>query len=143
MTLLIFQQLLVFVKNNSRSKKRGSTLITLMIFILVMLAIASTSVSIIISNAQNTSGAGQSMEAYYAAEAGIENASLQLLRNPDYEGETIYLSPTSSVSISVSRSGFYEVLSTGKSGQFTRILQAKLDYTNNILSVISWKEVFQ
>jgi len=142
MMLHIFQPLLASVRNNYRFTKRGSTLITLMIFIFVMLTIASTSVSIIISNAQSTAGAGQTMEAYYAAEAGIENASLQLLRNPEYAGETIQLSPTSSVTISVSRNGTYDVLSTGKSGQFTRILMAKLDYTNNILSIISWKELY-
>ena len=141
--LLIFQQLSAYVKNNFSSTKRGSTLITLIIFIMVMLTIASTSVSIIISNAQSTTGSGQSIEAYYAAEAGVENASLQLLRNPKYTGETILLSSSSSVSISVSHNGHYEVVSTGISGSFTRIIQAKLDYTDNVLSVISWQELFQ
>ena len=143
MTLPIFPQPSAFVKNNSHSTKRGSTLITLIIFIMVMLTVASTSVSIIISNAQSTTGTGQSIEAYYAAEAGVENASLQLLRNPEYAGETLSLSSSSSVHISVSHNGHYEVISTGKSGSFTRIIQAKLDYTDNVLSVISWQELFQ
>lgn len=102
-----------------------------------------TSVSVIISNAQGTSGAGQSMEAYYAAEAGIENASLQILRNPNYTGETLQINSYTSATVVATNSGQFVVTSAGKSGSFTRVVQAKLDYTNNILSVISWQELFQ
>ncbi len=143
MILIIFQPLSASVKNNTIKTKRGQTLITLLIFILVLITVAMTSVSIIISNAQVTTGTGQSIEAYYAAEAGIENASLQLLRNQDYTGETIQVSPSATAIVTVTNNGQYTVLSKGMSGGFTRVIQAKLDYTNNVLTIISWQQLFQ
>jgi len=143
MTLLIFPPHLAFVKNNKISSiKKAQTLITLLIFIMVAITIATTSVSIIISNAQNTAGTGQSIEAYYAAEAGIENAALQLLRNTEYVGEIIQISSYVSTEINVSHNGYYIITSKGKSGVYTRVIQAKLDYTDNVLTIISWQELF-
>jgi type II secretory pathway component PulK len=129
------------VKNNIVYTRKGQMLITLLIFILVAFTIAATSVSIIISNAQNTQNTGQSMEAYYAAETGIENASLQLLRNPDYTGETVYINERVSTVIDATHGAQYVVTATGRSGIFTRKIQAILDYTDNVLSVISWQEL--
>ncbi|MFH0772740.1 MAG: hypothetical protein V1922_00290 [bacterium] len=131
------------MKNNSIYYQKGQTLVVFLVFMLVAITVCITSVSIIISNAQNTWGAAQSMEAYYAAEAGIENASLQLLRNPNYSGETLQISPDTTADIAVVHVVEYVVTSTGKSGSFTRVIQANLDYTDNVLSVISWQEVFQ
>lgn len=132
------------MKNNIISANhRGQTLVILLIFILVAITIATTSVAIIITNAQTTSAAAQSMEAYYAAEAGVENAAIQLLRNPDYTGETIQISPSSTATVTVASGSSYMVTSTGNSGAFTRVLQANLDYTDNVLSVISWQELFK
>lgn len=142
MKLLIFQQHSEFVKNNFFNNQRAQTLVVLLIFILVAITIATTSVSVIISNAQSTRGAGQSMEAYYAAEAGIENASLQLLRNPEYTGETLQINSMVTAEIVATHSAQYVVTSTGRSGSFTRVLQATFNYTDNILSIISWQELF-
>ena len=141
-TLLIFQPHLAFVKNKFFTNRSGQMLITLLIFMLVAFTVAAVSVSIIISNAESTQGAGQSMEAYYAAEAGIENASLQLLRNPDYTGETLQISNTVTADIVATHSAQYVVTSTGKSGSFTRVIRANLNYTNNVLSVTTWSEIY-
>jgi len=143
MMLLIFPPPLESVKNNFFYNRKGQTLITLLVFMLVAISIMATSVSIIISNSQSTRGTGQSMEAYYAAEAGIENASLQLLRNSEYTGEKLYISDMVTADIIATHSAQYVVTSTGKSGSFTRVIQATFDYTNNVLGVISWKEIYQ
>lgn len=142
MRLHIFQQHWASVKNNTTSNKRAQTLVVLLIFIMVAITIAMTSVSILISNAESTRSAGQTMEAYYAAEAGIENASLQLLRNPNYTGEILQVSADTTVEIIVTHSSDYVVMATGTSGGFTRVIEAKLDYTDNILSIISWTELY-
>ena len=142
MKLPIFQQLLEHVKNNHIENRKGQTLLIFLIFILVAITISMTSVSIIISNAQSTRGTAQSMEAYYAAEAGVENAALRLLRDPSYSGETIQINANATAEIVVVNAENYVVTSTGKSGDFTKVIQANLDYTDNVLSVISWKELF-
>lgn len=83
------------------------------------------------------------MEAYYAAEAGVENALLQLLRNPEYTGETIQIQTDTTAQIQVSHASGYIVISKGISGSFTHIIQANVNYTDNVLSVSSWKEIYQ
>lgn len=142
MKLPILQPHMESVKNSIYRNRRGSTLVILLVFILVATTIAATSASVIISNAQITRGAAQSMEAYYAAEAGVENAALQLLRNPEYTGETLQINSDTTADIVVTNSGNYVVTSTGKSGPITRVIQANVDYTNSILTVISWKEIY-
>ena len=143
MILPIFQPPLAPVKNKIETLKKGQTLITLLIFILVLITITLTSVSIVISNAQNTAGTSQTIDAYYAAEAGVEDAMLQLLRNPDYTGGAINVSQTATAVTTITHPGQYIVTSIGKSGLYTRIIRANLDYTNNNLTVISWQELFQ
>ncbi len=123
--------------------RSGQTLITLLIFIIVSVTVAATSVSIIITNAQKTTASASSMEAYYAAEAGIENASISLLRNPQYGGETITLSPSASVETTVTFNGQYTVVAKGTAHGFTRTIEAVFDYTDTILTVITWRELYQ
>lgn len=124
--------------------RSGQTLITLLIFIIVSVTVAATSVSIIITNAQKTTASASSMEAYYAAEAGIENASIELLRNPAYLGGTITLSPSSLVETSVIfENNQYTVKAKGTAHGYTRTIEAIFDYTDTILSVVSWREVYQ
>lgn len=106
------------------------------------ITIATTSVSVIITNAQSTAATAQSMEAYYAAEAGVENATLQLLRNPSYTGETLQITSDTTSQIVVENSPSYVVTATGKSGRYTRVIRANLNYTNSILSVVSWTEIY-
>lgn len=141
MKFIIFQQPSESVKNKILYNHRGQTLVMLLIFIIVAITIATTSVSLIIANAQVTSGTAQSMEAYYAAEAGVENATLQLLRNTNYTGETLQVSEAVTAEINVSHNGNYVVISKGKSGTFERVIQVNLDYTNNVLSINSWEEL--
>jgi type II secretory pathway component PulK len=124
-------------------KRKGQTLITLLVFMIVALTVAATSVSIIITNAQKSTASIRSMEAYYAAEAGIENASLSLLRDPTYAGETLQVTTEATAVISVTYDGQYTVLSKGTVGDFTRTIMAKFDYTNSVLSVVSWQEIYQ
>ncbi len=122
--------------------RSGQTLITLLIFIIVSVTVAATSVSIIITNAQKTTATASAMEAYYAAEAGIENASISLLRNQNYIGETIQLTPTTSVETFVTFDGQYRVVATGSAHGFTRTIEAIFDYTDTILTIVSWREMF-
>ena len=66
------------------------------------MAIAVTSAAIIVlaSNSIAASKQEEGTTAYYAAESGAENAMLELLRNPNYTGETLQIG-TASVSAQI------------------------------------------
>lgn len=128
------------MKNHNNITKRGSTLITLLVFMIVALSVATTAVAILITNSQSGSMQEQGTEAYSAAESGIENAIIQLLRNPNYTGETLSVGSNTAI-VTVTGIGPYTVTSTGTRGNYTRKVQAIIDYTDGILTVTSWKEI--
>ena len=113
----------------------------MLVFMLIAISIMAVSVDIIISNSQSASSSRLSNEAYYAAEAGIENALVQLLRNPNYTGETLQIAAGSTAVITITGTGPFEVVSVGKSGSYIRTLQATINYTDSILTISSWKEI--
>ncbi|PIY69475.1 hypothetical protein COY90_00485 [Candidatus Roizmanbacteria bacterium CG_4_10_14_0_8_um_filter_39_9] len=128
------------MKNHNSITKRGSTLITLLVFMIVALSVATTAVAILITNSQSGSMQEQGTEAYSAAESGIENAIIQLLRNPNYTGETLSVGSNQAVVV-VSGTSPYTVTSTGTRGNYTRKVQAIIDYTDGTLTITSWKEI--
>lgn len=142
MKLISFPQLKQYVKNNKQKIIKGNSLITLLIFMVVAITIAATSVAVIINNVQNTHTIKQGFSAYYAAESGVENAALQLLRNPGYTGETLMIGDDTAV-ISVTGGPYiYTIKSVGKNGGFTRTIESVIDYTDNIMTVVSWRELY-
>ncbi len=121
-------------------KQQGQALITLLFFTILSITIISTAAVVTIVNAQSTSIQSISSETYSLAEAGIENALLRLLRDPAYTGETMTIG-TGSVTIDVT--GTSPILVTAKASLrgFIRKVQVGVDYANNSLRVLSWKEV--
>lgn len=119
----------------------GQALVTLLFFMIIAITITSSAVVVIILNSQSASKIARTQEAFAAAESGAENALLRLLREPSYSGETIPIN-TNSATITVSGSNPITITSVGKAGEFLRTVQAQAEYTNNILTVTSWKEVF-
>ena len=107
---------------------------------IVALSVTTTAVAILITNSQSGSMQEQGTEAYSAAESGIENAIIQLLRNPNYTGETLSVGSNQAVVV-VSGTSPYTVTSTGTRGNYTRKVQAIIDYTDGTLTITSWKEI--
>jgi hypothetical protein len=122
-------------------KNTGQALITLLFFIVIAITVISAAVIIIITNAFSANTFEQSTDVYYAAESGIENTLLQLVRNPSYTGETFSVD-TATVTTTVTQGTPITILSTAQQGQFIRKIQAQATYTNNVLTISSWKEVY-
>jgi hypothetical protein len=78
--------------------------------------------------------------AYYAAESGIENALLKLLRNPSYNGEAINFG-SGSVITEITSQNPLTIVATGKYYNTTRKIQVQTVYNNNVLTISSWKEI--
>lgn len=123
-----------------RTIQKGQALLTLLVFMIVAVTITTGAIVIIFVNSQSTTKYEESQRAYFTAESGIENAAIRLLRDTTYTGETMAVDD-GTATVQVSGSGPYTVVSKGKIGNFTRTIQATMSYTNNVLSVTSWKEI--
>lgn len=119
----------------------GQALITLLIFVIIALTLTAGAIALTITNSQAASGFDRGNQAYYVAESGAENAVLRLLRDPNYTGETLAVGQDNA-QISVSGTNPYTIVSTGRSGGFLRKVHVIVNFTNGVLTVTSWKEIF-
>lgn len=121
-------------------KERGQALITLLFFVLISLTITTGAIIIIIANSLSVSRFQEGAIAYYAAESGIENALLRLLRDPSYTGETLVIgSSTSTVSVAGSNSKI--ITSVTQNGKYKRTVSVQMDYNNGYYTYSNWKEL--
>jgi hypothetical protein len=117
----------------------GQALITLLFFVLISLTITSAAIIIIITNSLSASKFMEGDLSYYAAESGIENALLRLLRDPNYTGETLTIGDATAL-ITVSGNNPKTVVSIGQNGNFKRKVSAQMTYSNGYYTFSNWKE---
>jgi hypothetical protein len=123
-------------------KEKGQALITLLFFVVISLTITSAAIIIIVVNSVSADKLEEGMIAYYAAESGIENALLRLLRDPDYVGETLTIDgATAEVTVTNTSADTKTVVSVGQNGNFKRTVQAQMIYSNGYYSFSNWKEL--
>ncbi|MDP2585656.1 MAG: pilus assembly PilX N-terminal domain-containing protein [Candidatus Levybacteria bacterium] len=121
-------------------KEKGQALITLLFFVLISLTITSGAIIIIITNSTSASKLAEGTQAYYAAESGVENALLRLLRDPNYTGETLTIGSTTAV-ITVTGANPKTVVSIGQNGNFKRKVSTQMTYSNGYYTFSNWKEL--
>lgn len=120
--------------------EKGQALVTLLFFSIVAITITSAAVIVTLTQAKTASAIGISDEAYYLAESGAENALLRLLRDQAYTGEQLLMG-NDIVAIQVTGINPKTITSVATASGYLRTIQVQADYTNNILTVLSWKEV--
>lgn len=118
----------------------GQALVTLLFFIVISLTITSAAVVMIILSSRSTSSVSIGMSAYYAAESGIENGLLRLIRDPSYTGETLDIDGSTAV-ITVSGTEPKTITSVGQNGNFKRTIEAQLNYNSGYYTISNWKEI--
>ena len=120
----------------------GQALVTLLFFMIISIMITSAAVVLIIVNGKAITRLAQGTRAYYVAESGIENALLQVLRNPGYTSETLPVEDGVAY-ITVQASGSnYVITSEGVVGNYRRKIQ--VTYYLDIGSgsdIGSWEEI--
>src|SRR5258708_28497882 len=124
------------------TSQSGQALLMLLIFVSMVTIVTIVATSLIVISSRAASSYEQSNMAFDLAEAGAENATLRLLRTPSYTGETLSLSG-GTATITVSGSGPLTILSQGKYNSYIRQIQVVVGYTNDILTINTWKEVYQ
>ncbi len=116
----------------------GQALVMLLFFMLIGITVTSAAVLILINNVTGTSTAQQSAVAYAAAESGVENALLRMLRDREYSGETLTIGGGTVVTTVLNGT----ITATGTASGATRKIQTQTVYNNDILTVSSWKEIY-
>lgn len=113
-----------------------------MLYVMVIGMLATTGAAYaVISNTQAATTYELGSRALAAAESGLENALLRLIRDPSYAGETFTIDATTTATISVSTGSGIVVTSIGAVGAAKRHMEAVIHYNGDILVVDSWKEL--
>lgn len=124
----------------NKNNERGQALVTLLYIMVIGIAITSAIAVIMLVNILGGGTMQQGELAYYTAESGIENAMLNLLRNPSYTGETFNLG-AGSVTTQVTSQNPLTIVATGRYNNIARKIQVQTIYNNNVLTISSWKEI--
>lgn len=121
----------------NKINQTGQAIVTLLFIMVIAVAIITAVVIVAANNIASGSRLEQATVAYYAAETGVHNALLRILRNPSYTGETLSVD---GATVTVQVVGD-TITSVGSYGNSVRKIEAQTMYNNNILTVISWKEI--
>lgn len=125
-----------------KTMKNGQALIVVLVLMAVMIMVTSVSVILILVNSRNASVAQLGDEAIGAAESGVENALLLVLRDPyGYTGGQLNLPNGSTVEVAVTPVDFPKtVVATGSSSYIKRTLEVGVVYDDNRLGISYWRE---
>lgn len=127
-----------FIIHNS-SFQQGQTLVLLLVFVMMAMAISVAATFIIATNSTSVTNVSLGIATKQMAETGAEKALLSLLRDPSYKGET-FIIDTGTVYATVSGTTTLTIGSTAVNGNFTKGVEVMATYSNNVLTVTSWKD---
>lgn len=122
-------------------KSSGQALLLLLVFAAIAIVISSAAIVMIAVNSETTAKSDVGNTTLDVAESGAENALLRLLRDPNYNGETLPVDSGQAV-ISVTPGNFPKTItSVGTFNNFQRTIAVVVGYNNSQYTVMSWKEI--
>ena len=122
------------------AKQPGNILVVVLVLMVVGITIASMSLALVISTTQSLGGAMESDRIRVAAEGGVENAILNVLRNPSYSGESLVIDGLTVVT-TVTQGANTTVIATVTSGTHRQRYQVVLQRVSGVLTVTSWQQI--
>ena len=124
-----------------KTLNRGQALITVLFIAVIGMLIATGAVMTLVSAFESTSVQELDRLAFIAAESGIENSVLRLVRDPSYAGETLQVDADSTATVTVVSGATYTITSVGVVGSVARKIVATAHFSNLALILDSWNEV--
>ena len=122
--------------------RRGSVLVTLLIFVATGIIVTSGAVTVSLINTQGTSKFSQGEAALVVADSGAEEALLRVLRDPNFTTTNTPLSVgEETATINVSGNSSKTVQSAGMSGNNRRTVQVSGSWTSSQFVLIDWEEI--
>lgn len=124
----------------NKTSQSGHVTVALLIITVVGIVVSTALVGMVAVSALGTYRFQAGSSVIAAAEGGLENAILRLLRDSSYTGETTTISGVP-VTIEVSGTDPLVAVATARSGQFYRAMAAELTIVNGLVSVSDWYEL--
>lgn len=124
-------------------KQDGQVLVSILIIIAV--SVLATGTAVVASSLSKTTGISTTSDKLlYAAESGVDESLIKLLRNPTiYNGETLIIDGVS-VNVVVNRpptTTTIIITSEAVQDSFRRKVEVFAEFVNNILTITSWKQI--
>jgi len=129
------------MKHKIHYSNKGQTLVTLLVFTVVAIAVTSTAVAITVNITRATTMVESRIIASQAAESGIENAIIRILRDPDYAGESLQIGDTI-VDTSVAGTDPVVITAVATYGSYVQTLQVTITNSDNQLTVSDWTHLY-
>lgn len=124
---------------------KGQALVTLIFFMVIATTVTTAAILVIAVNSISGTRLQEGVIAYQVAQSGADNALIRVLRDPTYTGETLNIG-SGSATIQVAGSGTvaspYVITSKGRNGFYVKSVEVRATNQNDILNVISRKEIF-
>ncbi len=130
-------------KHSRIKRKRGQTLITLLIFIVVAVTITTSATIMILNSSLSASKVEVGTTALSIAESGIDDSMIRLLRDPTYTtaGTTLNVGQ-GTATIVVTGTTTKTITSTGKMNNSVRKIQVTAGNSNGLLVITPpWQEI--
>ncbi len=116
-------------------------MITMLYIMVIGVLVATGAVYALFNNTSVASMDELGLLAHSAAESGIENALLRLIRDPTYTGETLSFGNQRTAVITVTGASPQLITSVGTIDNVSRKVQAAVNYTNGTFTILSWADV--
>ena len=121
--------------------KNGQALISVLFIAIIGMTIATGAITSLMSVFAKTSKEEVAALAYEAAEGGVENGIMRIVRDPSYTGETLTYDANTTAVVSISTASGVVITSVGTVGAVARKIVVTGHFTNLIWSVDSWVEI--
>jgi len=123
-------------------KDSGQILTSVLVFMAFGLSVIALSATLTIINMQNTAKYSQSEQASNYAEAGAEEATLRLIRDPSYIGGNLSIATDATISVQIAVNGDSRAItSTATYNGFTKKVLAQVSLANGKVTLVSWKQI--
>lgn len=118
----------------------GQAVVTVIFIAVIGMFIATGAIFAVANALESSSSEELGALAFQAAESGIENSVLRLMRDPSYTGETMEIDEASTATVSVTTDTGITIQSIGTAGVVSKKIIARAHYDNLVLIVDSWGE---
>lgn len=123
-----------------KKKQQGHILIVVLLLMLVGIFAITMAATLVVTTSQSHGSRLSSSNISSAAESGIENAILNVLRNPAYTGGTFLIDGLTVSTVVVPGTPTVITATATSSGQ-RHVYEATVDRVDGMLSITSWTQL--
>ena len=122
-------------------RSSGQALLTVIFIAVIGVLITTGALYALLNNINTATLKEVGTMTHSAAESGIENALIRLIRNPSYTGETMIFDDNRTVVVTVTGTSSQTITATATMGFVTQRVSVVIHYNEGVLMIDSWKSI--